>query len=296
MTVEKTVLIADDSKDMLAALSHRCKAMGLNVVPAVDGSQAVALLRRQRPDLAILDLEMPGIDGLSICERMAQDKQTAAVPVIILTGRSYLEAVRRCEAAGAYYVFKDRQAWQKLRSIIRAELGVEVAADPSLGQTSADSEASSTGKPRPKILLVDDDLNILQVFKIRLTAFGAQVVTAKNGMNGFTAAAMEMPDVIVTDYTMPGGSGEYLLNCLSGDPSTKDIPVIILTGRTFDGGEDVALKRDMVGRGGAVAYFNKPVDMDLLLAELQKQITLRRAHLEQSRLICPQSPTGRSRS
>ena len=89
---------------------------------------------------------------------------------------------------------------------------------------------------------------------------------------------------------------EYLLNCLSGDPSTKDIPVIILTGRTFDGGEDVALKRDMVGRGGAVAYFNKPVDMDLLLAELQKQITLRRAHLEQSRLICLQSPTGRSRS
>ena len=41
MTVEKTVLIADDSKDMLAALSHRCKAMGLNVVPAVDGSRGL---------------------------------------------------------------------------------------------------------------------------------------------------------------------------------------------------------------------------------------------------------------
>jgi CheY-like chemotaxis protein len=131
--------------------------------------------------------------------------------------------------------------------------------------------------PRPKILIVDDDRNILQVFTIRLSAYGATVVTvvtAENGMNGFTIALTEMPDVIVTDYTMPGGSGEYLLGRLKREPETKDIPVIVLTGHTFESKEDVALKRNLTGRGGAAAYLNKPVDLYLFLAELQKHVSL----------------------
>ena len=127
---------------------------------------------------------------------------------------------------------------------------------------------------RPKILIVDDDVNILKVFSIKLSTYGATVVTAKNGREALTVAAAEMPDVIITDYTMPGGSGGHLIERLKGDPDLKDIPVIVLTGRSFHGEEDIALKRDMVGRCGAVAFLAKPVEEDKFLAELRKHITL----------------------
>lgn len=274
MTIKKTVLIADGFKDKLGALSQRCRALDLNVVTAVDGFEAMAQIGSQPPELVILNLDTLGTDGIKICEQMAREDQTSKIPVIILTARSYQEAIDHCESLGAYYVFKDKQAWKKISYIIQNELGVGAAPQAPKAVTEAEPVKAAKKSPKPKILIVDDDLNILQAFTISLSSYGAKVVTAENGMEAFNIASIEMPDVIVTDYTMPGGSGEYLLNRLKSDPETKNIPVIVLTGRTFERKEDVALKRDLVGRGGAVAYLNKPLDTELFITELQKHIVL----------------------
>ena len=274
MMIKKSVLIADSSADSLTALSHGYDADDLNVVTASDGLQAMVLIAREPPDLAILDFDLPGADGVSICAQMARDEQTAAVPVIILCNQSSPETVRRCESVGAHHVLKDSEAWSKVRSIICSELGIEPPANASDPETAVASVASTTDSSCPKILIVDDDVHILEVFSIKLSTFGATVVTAKNGSEALTVAAIEMPDVIVTDYAMPGGSGEYFIQRLKSDPILKDIPVIVLTGRTFQGAEDVALKRDLVGRYGAVAFLAKPIDEDRFLAELRKHISL----------------------
>ena len=146
-----------------------------------------------------------------------------------------------------------------------------------MSRLSATSSRPSNAT-RPKILVVDDDPQLLQALRIRLSAYGAKVVSAENGRQGFAVALTEMPDVIVTDFMMPGGSGEYLLANLKREPETKNIPVIVLTGRTFEGSEDVALKRHMTGHIGAQAYFTKPVDLDLFIGEIKKYIFLHPAH------------------
>ena len=274
MLNKKSVLIADTSADALTALSHRCEADDLNVVTATDGLQALMLIARAPPDLAILDLDLPGADGVSICEQMARDEQTAAVPVIILSDRSSPETVRRCQSVSAHHVIKDSEVWGNVRSIMVSELGIEPLAKTPDAETAVASVASATDPSCPKILIVDDDEHILEVFSIKLSIFGAQVVTAKNGSEALTVAAIEMPDVIVTDYAMPGGSGEYFIQRLRSDPLLKDVPVIVLTGRTFQGEEDVSLKRNFVGRYGAVAFLAKPVDEDRFLAELRKHVSL----------------------
>ena len=279
MTIKKTVLIADSSRDALNALSRGCGADGLDVVTAADGLQALVLIAREPPDLAILDFDLPGADGVSICEQMARDGQTAAIPVIILSDQSSPETESRCAAAGAHHVVKDSEAWGKIRAIIQGELAGQPPANPfdagaGAGAGTGAGSDPSTAAPRPKILIVDDDANILEVFSIKLSIFGAEVVTAKNGAEALTVAAMETPDVIITDYSMPGGSGEYFVHHLRNDPILKDIPVIVLTGRTFQGAEDKALKRNFVGRYGAVAFLTKPVEEARLLAELGKHITL----------------------
>ncbi len=84
----------------------------------------------------------------------------------------------------------------------------------------------------------------------------------------------ERPDVIITDHKMPGITGERLIMNLKYSDITKDIPVIMVTGVTFDGGEDYALKRQVLGRGGAVSFLNKPLDFVALLMELRRLISV----------------------
>ena len=86
-------------------------------------------------------------------------------------------------------------------------------------------------------------------------------------------ALRERPDVIVSDYTMPEGYGNWLLGRLKGHSATKDIPVIFLTGRTIGDKPDYPLERTLLSLG-ASAYLTKPLEFDTLLVELRRHITL----------------------
>ena len=129
-------------------------------------------------------------------------------------------------------------------------------------------------RPAPKILVVDDDPNITRSLWRRFRSVGIEVIRSHNGKEGMVLAMTERPDVIITDYKMPGISGERLLMNLKCNDMTKNIPVIMITGVTFGGGEDYALKRQVMGRGGAVSFMNKPLDFESLLMELRRHIKL----------------------
>jgi CheY-like chemotaxis protein len=84
-----------------------------------------------------------------------------------------------------------------------------------------------------KVLVVDDEIHIVHVVTIKLRNNGYDVVTACNGAEAFEIACQERPDIIVTDYQMPIMSGMELVEKLRGIEATKDIPVILLTARSF---------------------------------------------------------------
>jgi two-component system, OmpR family, alkaline phosphatase synthesis response regulator PhoP len=84
-----------------------------------------------------------------------------------------------------------------------------------------------------KILIVDDEIHIVHVLTIKLRNNGYTVLPADNGETAYEIACTEKPDVIVTDYQMPRLSGIELIEKLRQNPDTKDIPVIMLTARSF---------------------------------------------------------------
>ena len=84
-----------------------------------------------------------------------------------------------------------------------------------------------------KVLVVDDEIHIVQVVAIKLRNNGFAVVTAENGQDAFDLACNETPDVIVTDFQMPGMTGVELIENLRNRPATADVPVIMLTARGF---------------------------------------------------------------
>lgn len=95
------VLLVDDTEETryvyTLALEHR----SLRVETASDGLEAIAKCQALVPDVVVLDLNLPGMDGLDVCRRLKDDPRTAAIPVIVLSGYEPSHMATRAEAAGA---------------------------------------------------------------------------------------------------------------------------------------------------------------------------------------------------
>ena len=117
-----------------------------------------------------------------------------------------------------------------------------------------------------KILIVDDDVDLLRGLTIRLKAVGYEVVCATDAIFAVSVAMQDKPDLIILDIGLPGGDGFVIMERLSKIRSTVTIPVIILTARDQFGNKERALK------AGAVAFFQKPADNSELLATIRKAL------------------------
>lgn len=81
----KKILIVDDENDMLMVLEKRLSSAGYNVIKANNGNDAIRLAREEHPDLIVLDIVMPEIDGSVVAEILKQDVNTKSIPIIFLT-------------------------------------------------------------------------------------------------------------------------------------------------------------------------------------------------------------------
>lgn len=118
-----------------------------------------------------------------------------------------------------------------------------------------------------KILIVDDDENIIQTLKMRLEANGYKVFTASNGVEGLEQAKEVGPDLILLNIMMPRLDGIMTTLKLKGIGLTKSIPVIIMTG--IKEKEEMVLARHV----GAADYITKPFEHDELLKKISKLLS-----------------------
>jgi len=252
MRAKRRILIADDDRDLLHALTLRCKTLSAQVILAENGLAALQEITEHCPDLVILDVSMPGNTGFEVCERMSADPDLREIPVIILTGKSDPGTVGRCYDLLAYYVEKCHDVWPRLQPLIEELLANSTrGATPCLPTADPPTEA-------PWVLCVDDDPAWLESLTLRLRQHGVEVRQATAGMEGYREAYCNPARAILIDYEMPDGNGEYLLRRLKENPVTKDIPVIVVTGH-----RNTALQRRLYNMGAA-DYLTKPVDWQRL--------------------------------
>jgi CheY-like chemotaxis protein len=110
----KTIVVADDDQDMLQLLSQRFSSLGCSVIGIDNALEAINVISRHKPDLVCIDVGMPSGSGLSVCEMMASDEQLRKIPIIVLTGRSDGETIRRCHDMLVYYVQKSADTWERI--------------------------------------------------------------------------------------------------------------------------------------------------------------------------------------
>jgi DNA-binding response OmpR family regulator len=95
------VLVADDDEDILLLVTTRLRRDGFDVVSASSGDAALALARERRPAIAVLDIGMPGLDGLEVLQQIRADENLSKTLVLLLTAKAQESDVRRGYEAGA---------------------------------------------------------------------------------------------------------------------------------------------------------------------------------------------------
>jgi len=87
-TTKKRILVVDDEKDLLELIVYQLQRNGYDVLTAANGNDALAVAKRELPDLLILDLMLPGMDGTEVARRLKADPKTASLPIVMLTAKS----------------------------------------------------------------------------------------------------------------------------------------------------------------------------------------------------------------
>jgi DNA-binding response OmpR family regulator len=118
------VLVADDDPDILSLVTLRLERSGYEVVAAGDGEQAMASALSRTPDLALLDVMMPKLDGYQVTERLRSEEATRFLPVILLTARVQEADIARGIEAGADDYVEKPFSTQELSARVQAVLGL----------------------------------------------------------------------------------------------------------------------------------------------------------------------------
>jgi len=123
-----------------------------------------------------------------------------------------------------------------------------------------------------KIVIIEDDLTFLDLLRVHLASAGHEVLTAEDAVLGLRAVIDNAPDLILLDLAVPYLDGFEMIEVLHTDPATRNIPVIVLTGRGDD--ETYTLARKL----GAAQLLTKPVARDLLIKAIDGQLDPGKPH------------------
>jgi signal transduction histidine kinase/CheY-like chemotaxis protein len=202
-----SVLVIDDDPSVLDLMDRSLRRDGYEVSVAATGQAGLDLLRALRPDVVVLDVMMPGMDGWAVLAEIKNDPAIQDTPVIMAT-------------------MLDSQ-----------ELGFALGADEYLtkpidrGRLSEALRRLCGPRDSRPLLVVDDDPAARELVQRALAQDGWEVVTAENGRDGLDRVAADRPALVLLDLMMPVMDGFEFLHLLRQRPEGRDLPVLVLTAK-----------------------------------------------------------------
>jgi DNA-binding response OmpR family regulator len=245
------VLVVDEDNAFASAVARALKKDGHDVVVAASGQKALSLIAHSAPQLVIVDLMMPAINGLQLLLVLKSDSATSAIPVIAWTATITEDITKQALAFGAdAMLVKTRFSMSELRRLVR--------------RLTAEAQPAHDEPRVHRILVVEDDDATREAVMKHLTTAGYAVHEAENGWEALLMLDRDKIDLIVLDLVMPGMDGQTFLRILKGSPKHQHIPVLVLTAH------DVAdMKKLVEPMGAAHVMSKKPPLWDDLLPTVQ---------------------------
>lgn len=137
-----TVLVVDDEKDLVDLVQYHLEKDGMKCLEARDGETALQLARERNPDLIVLDLMLPGVDGLEVCRKLRKDPKTASIAIIMLTAKvEEVDRIVGLEMGADDYIvkpFSPRELVARVKAVLRRGLGQEIPTRKRVGRLEVD--------------------------------------------------------------------------------------------------------------------------------------------------------------
>ena len=161
----QTILVVDDEKDIVTLLEYNLQKAGFNTISALDGPDAIDIARSRRPDLIILDIMLPSMDGMEICKILKQDPCTGHIPIIMLTARGEeVDRILGLELGADDYItkpFSPRELVLRVRAVLKRQMGSESTNLLKKGDISIDMERREVFAGRELVNLTPKEFELL---------------------------------------------------------------------------------------------------------------------------------------
>jgi len=261
----KTILIIEDDDKIALALSIRLKAHGYITWVAVDGISAITAVVRNRPDVILMDIGLPGGDGFTLAEQFRQLPEGRNTPIILTTASQDPELRKKAFALGASGLLRKPFDAEELASTIQKVFGRPDKAIPATSPEPGAQPRWTTSRTQKRILIVEDDQNIARGLALRMKAAGLDATVANDALSGVRSAVDHRPDLVLLDVSLPAGNGFSVAEVIQRTLSTPT-PIIFLTASKLP-----ELRRK-ASQFGAVDFFEKPYDPATLLAAVKRAL------------------------
>ena len=233
------ILIIEDELVHLNVMKAKLEYEGYSVLVATDGEAGYRMVKDENPDLVLLDIILPKMNGFEVLERLKKDGST--VPIIVVSNSGQPVEVDRAMKMGArdYLVkaeFNPADVLEKVEKVLgkadsspknhkSSETTQSKAAEPE----DALIVKSSGGGGKARILIVEDDKFLRDLIVQKLKREGFLTFEALDGEEGLKMVEEKLPDLILLDLILPGLDGFEVLRRGKGDKQLSQIPVIVLS-------------------------------------------------------------------
>lgn len=277
------ILIVDDDRMNVKLLDTYLKQEGFHTMCAYNGEDALEKIRKDPPDLILLDIMMPGVNGYEVTQKLKNDQKTSHIPVILITALDSADDKSKGMAAGADEFLNKPINKSELIARVRSFLKLKVYQEQLANRLRSEQEilkpighknSSNLEQETYRILLVEDNANDVNLFKCYLENQHYQVDVAKTGEEAMSICTHEPVDIVLLDLFLPDADGYQVCQRLRENDRTKNIQILMVSSQ---GDLESRLKGIDLG---ADEFLVKPVIREELIVRI-KALIKKKCYLDQ---------------
>ena len=273
------VLVVDDILPNVKLLEAKLTSEYYDVLTATNGEEALVIVEKDNPDLILLDVMMPGMDGFEVCTRIKQNPRLAHIPVVMVTALTDTEdKVRGLESGADDFLTKpinDTALMARVRSLVRLKMTtdewrVRENTANQLGVVEGASNVMTESVADAKILMIEDkdyeERKIIETIKEDTST----IIPVHSGLEVMEKIAEDNFDLLIISLNLENEDGLRLCSHLRSNEKTRSTPILMI-------GEEQDMERIASGLEiGAHDYILRPVEKNELLARVRTQIRRKR--------------------
>jgi len=259
--------VIEDNPTNLQLMVYLLTAFGHEALEAHEGVEGVEKAQREKPDLILLDIHMPRMDGYEVARRLGEMPDSARIPIVAVTALAMVGDREKILASGfSGYIAKPLDP-ETFATQVQEYLGAAHRASPQLAahlQHHSVPAKPSALKKFAVVLFVDNMQTNIDLVRSVLEPSGYEVYAALSAKEGLDLARRIKPDLIVSDVHMPHQDGYDFMRMVQAQPELSAIPFVFLSSSVWSPKE-----RDQALSQGARKFISRPIEPQALLDHLK---------------------------